>query len=591
MTFLNPQFLWGLLLAIPLVAVYLLKVRPRREPTNAWFLWQQVLEEKHTSSLFQKLRSFLSLLIMLLVLLFICLGLSEIRFSEKDDRDVFIVIDQSASMQVAMKNGKSTLGEAKEEAHAIVRSLSSGQRASIIVLNDSLEYLSHLSSNAHSLHEIIDGIEASNIPDTLVAGRELESMSLSIVDEEEKRLIFVTDGCHQFSDEQMKHLEQVVVGNDNPKNNIGIVAADVQPNIASENSTAMVQLVNASDQDKEVEVEIYHKDSESIVELVSVKLKPGKNDPLFFDLPSRETGIWRIKLISEDVLSIDNEVEVILRSLPSLSVSIPSEDNYFYQRCVEAFSKTSGTLLLADEGGDMSIFHGEVPQGFKGNCLVFAPSGESDFWSKTGEPILVDIPILEEAGHALVKHISVAEFAFPGAKQMNAPEDARVIIRTDSGIPLVYVVSRAEQSIVVVNIDPQLDDFFLYTGFVTMIYDSALFLTKNDDRLPSSYPITYRHVAKEENVYTDPNAKTIKLAKGQSFSPEALGLYKAETNTNNASFTTALFSSGESALTTSSKSDQSIDIPSGYSFSFWLIVLGIILLIIESIFYHRRKAD
>jgi len=590
-TFLNPQFLWGLLLAIPLVAVYLLKVRPRREPTNAWFLWQQVLEEKHTSSLFQKLRSFLSLLIMLLVLLFICLGLSEIRFSEKDDRDVFIVIDQSASMQVAMKNGKSTLGEAKEEAHAIVRSLSSGQRASIIVLNDSLEYLSHLSSNAHSLHEIIDGIEASNIPDTLVAGRELESMSLSIVDEEEMRLIFVTDGCHQFSDEQMKHLEQVVVGNDNPKNNIGIVAADVQPNIASENSTAMVQLVNASDQDKEVEVEIYHKDSESIVELVSVKLKPGKNDPLFFDLPSRETGIWRIKLISEDVLSIDNEVEVILRSLPSLSVSIPSEDNYFYQRCVEAFSKTSGTLLLADEGGDMSIFHGEVPQGFKGNCLVFAPSGESDFWSKTGEPILVDIPILEEAGHALVKHISVAEFAFPGAKQMNAPEDARVIIRTDSGIPLVYVVSRAEQSIVVVNIDPQLDDFFLYTGFVTMIYDSALFLTKNDDRLPSSYPITYRHVAKEENVYTDPNAKTIKLAKGQSFSPEALGLYKAETNTNNASFTTALFSSGESALTTSSKSDQSIDIPSGYSFSFWLIVLGIILLIIESIFYHRRKAD
>ena len=322
-----------------------------------------------------------------------------------------------------------------------------------------------------------------------------------------------------------------------------------------------------------------------------MKLKPGTNDPLFFDLPSRETGIWRIKLIIEDVLSIDNEVEVILRSLPSLSVSIPSENNYFYQRCVEAFSKTSGTLLLADEGGDMSIFHGKVPQDFKGNCLVFAPSEESDFWTNTGEPILVDIPILEEAGHALVKHISVAEFAFPGAKKMNAPEDARVIVRTDSGTPLLYVVNRPEQSIVVVNIDPQLDDFFLYTGFVTMIYDSALFLTKNDNRLPSSYPITYRHVAKEENVYTDPSEKVIMVVKGQSFSPVNLGLHKAESNTDNASFTTALFSSGESALTTSSESDQHIDVSSGYPFSFWLIVLGIILLIIESIFYHRRKAD
>ena len=166
-----------------------------------------------------------------------------------------------------------------------------------------------------------------------------------------------------------------------------------------------------------------------------------------------------------------------------------------------------------------------------------------------------------------------------------------MIVRTDSGIPLLYVVNRSEQSIVVANIDPQLDDFFLYTGFVTMIYDSALFLTKNDNRLPSSYPITYRHVAKEENVYTDPSTKTIKVVKGQSFSPVKLGLHKAKINTDNASFTTALFSSSESSLTNSSKSDHRIDVSSGYPFSFWLIVLGIILLIFESIFYHRRKAD
>lgn len=594
MTFINPQFLWGLLLAIPLVAVYLLKVKPRRQPTNAWFLWQQVFEEKNASSLFQKLRSFLSLALMLLVLLFTCLGLSELRFSEKDDRDVFIVIDQSASMQAMMDGGNSTFDQAKAEAHAIVQSLSSGQRASIIVLNQSLEYLSHLSSNAHSLHEVIDGIEPSNIPDTSLAGRALASMSSSIMEEKEMRLVFVTDGCHQFSKEQMENVEQVIVGSGASRNNVGIIAADIQPNIASENATAMVQLMNASDQTKEVELEIFHKDTDSIVELVSVKLKPGANDPLFFNLPTKDTGVWRVKLITEDALEIDNEAEMILRPLPSLSVTIPKENNYFYQRCVEAFSKTSRTLLLAEEGGEMNIFHGKIPQDFKGNGLVFAPSGESSLWSDIGAPVMVDIPILEEAGHALVKHISVADFAFPGAVKLSVPDDARVIVSSDTGVPLLYVVNRPDQSVVIANIDPQLDDFFLYTGFVTLIYDSALFLTKNDNRLPSSYPMGTRHIAKEDNSYTTPNADSaaaIEVVRGQSFSPVRIGLHSATTNTDRASFTTALFSSGESALTTTTKSDEQIDVSSGYPFSFWLIILGIIILILESIFYHRRKAD
>ena len=591
MTFLNPQLLWGLLLAFPLVAVYLLKVKPRKQPTNAWFLWEQVLDEKNTSSLFQKLRSFLSLLMMLLVLLFVCLGLSEIRFSEKDDRDVFIVIDQSASMQARVGDGTSVFDKAKEEAHSIVQSLSSGQRASIIVLNDSLEYLSHLSSNAHGLHDTIDNVTSSNIPDSLVAGRELASMSSAILNEEEMRIVFVTDGCHQFDSELMKGVEQVVVGDDLEVNNIGIVAADIQPNIASTTATAMVHLMNASGKEQEVEVEIFHKDSESIVELVSVKLKPGMNDPLFFDLPNNEEGVWRVKLITDDALAIDNEAEMILRSLPSLSVSIPSEDNYFYQRCVEAFSKTSGTLLLAEEGGEMNIFHGSVPQDFKGNALVFAPSGESSLWNDIGDPVIVDIPILEEKGHALVKHINVAEYLFPGARKLNEPEGSRVIVRSDAGVPLLYVITDADRSVVVANIDPQLDDFFLYTGFVTLIYDSALFLTKNDLRLPSVYPIGLRHEASEKNNYTSPDDVEIEVTQGQTFSPVKLGLYHAEVNTENASFTTALFSKNESSLKSITKSDERIDVSSGYPFSFWLIVLGVIILILESIFYHRRKAD
>ena len=66
MTFLQPAMLWSLLVLLPLAAIYFLKVRPRRKPTTAFFLWEKIFQEKRASSLFQRLRDAWSLLLMLL---------------------------------------------------------------------------------------------------------------------------------------------------------------------------------------------------------------------------------------------------------------------------------------------------------------------------------------------------------------------------------------------------------------------------------------------------------------------------------------------------------------------------------------------
>jgi hypothetical protein len=43
MTFLAPIFFWTFAALIPLALVYLLKVRPRKKLTSAFFLWQRVI--------------------------------------------------------------------------------------------------------------------------------------------------------------------------------------------------------------------------------------------------------------------------------------------------------------------------------------------------------------------------------------------------------------------------------------------------------------------------------------------------------------------------------------------------------------------
>ena len=94
MTLLAPSMLWSLVVLVPLVAIYFLKVRPRRKPTTAYFLWEQIFKEKRSSSLFQSLRDVWSLVLMLLAAAAIALALARPEFSE-ERRDLLIVIDTS----------------------------------------------------------------------------------------------------------------------------------------------------------------------------------------------------------------------------------------------------------------------------------------------------------------------------------------------------------------------------------------------------------------------------------------------------------------------------------------------------------------
>ncbi len=49
MSLLAPAFLWTLAALAPLAAIYFLKVRPRKKPVTAFFLWQKIFTEKKAS--------------------------------------------------------------------------------------------------------------------------------------------------------------------------------------------------------------------------------------------------------------------------------------------------------------------------------------------------------------------------------------------------------------------------------------------------------------------------------------------------------------------------------------------------------------
>jgi hypothetical protein len=162
MSFGLPGFFWAALALLPLVAVYFIKVRPRRQPVNAFFLWQRVFQQKASNSLFQRLRNLLSLLLVALAFLAAVVALTKPRFDDGSAPDLLIVIDRSVSMS-GIEDGKSRLASAKELAGGWIRALGGSQRAAIATVAGKIEYRANLTNHAKLLHDALDGISASDL--------------------------------------------------------------------------------------------------------------------------------------------------------------------------------------------------------------------------------------------------------------------------------------------------------------------------------------------------------------------------------------------------------------------------------------------
>src|SRR5947199_7944880 len=124
MSLTNPGALAWLLLAVPVVIFYILKIRLKRVPVSTVIFWRQIFDEKKPRSLWQRLRHLVSLLVQLALLALLVAALTEPVFSWEtlNARRVILVLDNSASMN-ATDVPPSRLAKAKEEAHRVVAGL------------------------------------------------------------------------------------------------------------------------------------------------------------------------------------------------------------------------------------------------------------------------------------------------------------------------------------------------------------------------------------------------------------------------------------------------------------------------------------
>jgi hypothetical protein len=159
MSFLTPLGLLGGLLAIPIVLLYMLRLRRREVPVSSNFLWQQILLDREANTPWQRLRRNLLLLLQLLILAALVFALARpfVVVPSVSAGQTALLLDASASMNATDSADGSRFAEARRRALEIVDTMGAADRMTVIRVAEVPEVLAPYTEDRAVLRSAING--------------------------------------------------------------------------------------------------------------------------------------------------------------------------------------------------------------------------------------------------------------------------------------------------------------------------------------------------------------------------------------------------------------------------------------------------
>ncbi|MHC4875935.1 MAG: VWA domain-containing protein, partial [Planctomycetota bacterium] len=161
---------WWLLLLIPLIIFYFLKLRRPRVEIASLALWQSVVNDQRVNSPFQKFKRNILLWLQLALLTLLVLAAMQPFFVGGSGRSNYlpILVDCSASMAATdAETGKSRLAIAKERVREVVENLLPDQRVSLIAMHSTAQRLTEFTDNKRILLDALDQLAIRDVPSRL----------------------------------------------------------------------------------------------------------------------------------------------------------------------------------------------------------------------------------------------------------------------------------------------------------------------------------------------------------------------------------------------------------------------------------------
>jgi len=290
--------LWLGLIAIPVVALYILKIKRHARVVPYLRLWEKLVAEQRFTSLWRKLQRLLSLLLQLAIAAGLVGAFAMLTFSDSflQEDSVVLVLDTSASMQARSEiaGERSRLDVALEKARGLVEGRSSEDELAVVVAGEQPEVLQGFTRSTLRLREALAAVGPTCASGDLAAAHRLAKDLLQ--DKKHPRILLLSDAAGGEA-ERLAEADGITrwlrVGNGVP--NLAIVRFQARKNHAVGTDYLLTVVANYSERPARATLEISVESSTKKV--LPLELGPGEEKAETIELDLPEGGFARAQLV------------------------------------------------------------------------------------------------------------------------------------------------------------------------------------------------------------------------------------------------------------------------------------------------------
>ena len=458
MGFLTPLALALAALSIPILILYMLKLRRRDVLVSSTLLWQRLLRDREANAPWQRLRRNLLLLLQLLILALLALALARpfVPVQTVASGSVVVLLDASASMQARdVADGTTTRFDAAvRAAEEIVAGLNATDVATIIAVGPQPQVLASATGDRALLRRALE----ETVPTAGSADWEaaFALASAGLIGAEDVQVVLISDGALP---ETLPPLPGEVrfVGVGGGGDNLAIAALATREGTSG--PQVFLRIVNYGDADTEPLVE-FSADGVLFDARRLRVLAHSSADLTLTDLPY-DLRILQARLAIEDTspvdaLSLDSIAWTVHTPPASGRVLLVSEGNLFLERALGALPGVELTRLSPDqplpsEPYELYVYdrdvYGRVVTGTlpAGNLWLVGPPSSvgDDFPIEVGGLFTATAITRVAVDDPLLRYVDWSSVHVLQARAVELPPGARVLVEAQGG-PLLFVVEWSE---------------------------------------------------------------------------------------------------------------------------------------------------
>lgn len=477
MQFLTPLGFALASLAIPIILLYMLKLRRRQVQVSSTFLWQQLLRDQQANAPWQKLKRNLLLMLQLLILaaLVIALARPALRVPVVATGSVIVLLDASASMNATdVSTSQSRFEQARNSVQDLINGLSSASSMTLILVGGTPRTLISSESDKSLLKNALDDARVTQESADWQSAFALAA-GAARGEQGKSSIVIVSDGGLPESGLPALpgNVSYIPIGES--QNNIALSALALR--MAQKGPQLFAEISNYDSIDRNILLSIYF--NNELIDARQLSVKANASGSLTLDNLPNASGIYKATISnpdnnspnSLDSLTLDDTAFAVFQSTSARRVLLVSKGNLFLEQLLaslpgiqpfRALPAQDGTIQIPNDPFNLYIFDGIVPPELPKADLLFVNPSSNPFFEVGGT--YKEIENVQVKEHRLTRFVDWSNVHILEAETVQTPEWAEVLIESDNG-PLVFAGETNGQRIAALTFDLRESDLPLQIAY------------------------------------------------------------------------------------------------------------------------------